>query len=174
MVLLVLQKRVQAVEARVPEFFVALQPIHRSFQRTALELTAHHAAGLATHDEPGIFQNTEMLDESRQRHRERLRELADRTFAALEPGEHGTARGIGEGAENRVEPAGRIVNHKVKCERQSKSCQVAERERRKALTRVPVSLRHGPAVLRARDQSVPRDLYNPMPLFGCGQQHLSG
>ena len=127
MVLLVLQKRVQAVEARVPEFFVALQPIDRSFQRTALELTAHYAAGLAAHDEPGIFQNTEMLDESRQRHGERLRELADRTFAALEPGEHSTARGIGKGAENRVELAGRIVNHKVKCERESKSCQVAKK-----------------------------------------------
>jgi len=95
-------------------------------------------------------------------------------FAALEPGEHSTARGIGEGAENRVELAGRIVNHKVKCERQSKSCQVAERERRKALTRVPVSLRHGPAVLRVQDQPVPRYLYNPIPLSGCGQQHLSG
>jgi hypothetical protein len=140
LVLLVLQKRVQAVEARVPEFFVALQPIHRSFQRTALELTAHHAAGLAAHDEPGIFQNTEMLDESRQRHRERLRELADRTFAALELREHSTARGIGEGTENGVEPAGRIVNHKVKCERQLNGCQAAGRERREALIRVPVSL----------------------------------
>ena len=127
MVLLVLQKRVQAVEARVPEFFVALQPIHRSFQRTALELTAHHTAGLASHDKPGIFQNAQMLDESRQRHRERLRELADRAVAVLEPGEHSTARRIGEGAENRIEPAGRIVNHAVKCERESKGCQVAEK-----------------------------------------------
>src|SRR5205085_3546231 len=99
-----------------------------------------------------------MLDESPQRHGERLRELADRTLAALEPGEHSTARGIGKGAENRVELAGRIVNHKVKCKRQSKSCQVAQRKA-KALTRVPVSLRHGPAVLRVQDQPVPRYLY---------------
>ena len=131
MVLLFLQKRVQAVEARVPEFFVALQPIHSSFQRTALELTTHHSAGLAPYDEPGIFQNAQMLDESRQRHRKRLRKFADRSFAVLEPGEHGPARGIGEGAENRVERAGRIVNHKVKCERESKSCQVAEKSGRR-------------------------------------------
>ena len=123
MVLLVLQKRVQAVEARVPEFFVALQPIHRSLQRTALELTAHHAAGLCAHDEARILQNTEMLDESRQRHAEWLGELTHRAFAMPELREHRTPRGVGECAEDDVESIARIVNHKVKCMRWSRRCQ---------------------------------------------------
>ena len=117
MVLLFFQKRVQAVEARVPELFVALQPIHRSFQRTALELTAHHAAGLLSLDQPCILQNAEMLDESRKRHAEWLGQVPDRAVAMPKPGEHGPARGIGKSAEHRVEPGCRIVNHKVKCAR---------------------------------------------------------
>ena len=114
-----LQKRAQAIEPRIPEFLVALQPRERGLERTALELTAHHAAGLAPHDEPGIFQNTEMLDESRQRHAERLGQLADRAVAVPELGEHGTPGGIGERAEDRVEPLARIVNHTVKYTRAS-------------------------------------------------------
>jgi hypothetical protein len=115
----VLQKRTQAVEPRIPELLVALQPRERGLQRTALELTAHHAAGLFPLDEPRILQNAEMLDESRKRHAEWLGQLPDRAVAMPELGEHGTPRGIGERAEDRVEPLARIVNHKVKCTRAS-------------------------------------------------------
>ena len=65
------------------------------------------------------MQNAQMLDESRQRHAERLGELADRAVAEPEPREHGTPSGIGERTEDRVEPLARIVNHKVKCIRAS-------------------------------------------------------
>jgi hypothetical protein len=115
----VLQKRAQAVEPRIPEFLVALQPRERGLQCTAFELTAHHAAGLFSLDEPRILQNAQMLDESRQRHAERLGQLADRAVAVPELGEHGTPSGIGERTEDRVEPLARIVNHKVKCARAS-------------------------------------------------------
>jgi hypothetical protein len=104
LVLLFLQKRAQAVEPRIPELLVALQPRERGLQRTALELTAHHAAGLFPLDETRILQNSEMLDEPRKRHAERLGQLAHRSFAVSELGEHGTPRGIGERAENGIEP----------------------------------------------------------------------
>ena len=78
---------------------MALQPVHCSLQRTAFELTAHHAAGLLSLDEPRILQYAEMLDESGQRHAEWLGQLPDRAVAMSELGEHGTPRGIGECAE---------------------------------------------------------------------------
>jgi hypothetical protein len=98
----VLQKRAQAVEPRIPELLVALQPRERGLQRTALELTAHHAAGLPSLDEPRILQNAEMLDESRQRHAEWLGQLPDRAVAMPESGEHGAPRGIGECTEDGI------------------------------------------------------------------------
>lgn len=110
-----LQKRAQAVKPRIPELLVTLQPRERGLQRTTLELTAHHAAGLPSLDEPRILQNAEMLDESRKRHAEWLGQLPDRAVAMPELGEHRTPRGIGERTEDSVEPGGRIVNHKVKC-----------------------------------------------------------
>ena len=97
-----LQKRAQAVKPRIPELLVTLQPRERGLQRTALELTAHHAAGLLSLDEPRILQNAEMLDESRKRHAEWLGQLADRAVAMPELGEHGTPRGIGERAEDGI------------------------------------------------------------------------
>jgi hypothetical protein len=98
----VLQKRAQAVEPRVPEFLVALQPRERGLERTTLELTAHHAAALLSLDEPCILQNAEMLDESRKRHAEWLGQVPDRAVAMPELGEHGTPRGIGKRTEDGI------------------------------------------------------------------------
>ena len=97
-----LQKRAQAVEPRIPELLVALEPRERGLQLTALELTAHHAAGLLSLDEPRILQDSEMLDESRKRHAKWLGQLPDRAVAMPELGEHGTARGIGERTEDGI------------------------------------------------------------------------
>jgi len=92
-------------------------------------MTAHYAAGLFPLDEPCFLQNSEMLDEPRQRHIERLGQLADRALAVPEPSEHGAPRGIGERAEDCVEPRRRIVNHKVKYERTFYGCQATANRR---------------------------------------------
>ncbi len=113
--LLVLQERAQAIELRVPEFLVALEPLERALQRASFQLAAHHAAGLRPLDEARILQNAQMLDDARQRHAERLGQFAHRALALAEPDQHGPARRVGERAEDGVEPARRIVNHKVKC-----------------------------------------------------------
>jgi len=118
-----LKKRAQAVELRVPEFLVAFQPLEGALKRTALQLTAHHAARLSPLDESRIMQNPEMLHESRERHAEWLGQLTDRALAAPKLCEHGAPSGIGERAENGVQPVGRIVNHKVKYGCEAGSCQ---------------------------------------------------
>jgi hypothetical protein len=98
-----LQKRAQPVQPRVPEFLIALQPIERTLYCPALELTVHDAAGLFPLDEASVFQNGEMLDDSRQRHADRRGELADRALAVPEPYQYRAPRGIGERAEYGVE-----------------------------------------------------------------------
>ena len=83
---------------------MAFQPHNGTLQGTALKLTAHHAAGFFPLDEPGVLQDAQVLDEPGQRHAERLGELANRTLSAAEPRKHRAPRGIGERAEDCVEP----------------------------------------------------------------------
>ena len=66
-----------------------------------------------------------MLDDGWQRHGEGLGELAHRALAAAQPDQHGAAGGIGQRAEDCVEPAYLIVNHKVQCARELRTCQAA-------------------------------------------------
>jgi len=73
----------------------------------------HDAAGLAPHDEPRLFQDAEVLDESRQRHPERFGKLADRTFPALEARQHRAPGRVGQRRESDVQPGVLILNHLV-------------------------------------------------------------
>ena len=120
-----LQKRAQAVQPRVPEFLVALEPFERAFHGAGLELAAHDPADLFAFDEPGILENGEMLDDAGQRHADRRGQLADRALAVPEPDQDRAPRRIGERAEDGIEPARRIVNHKVKCAREFRASQAA-------------------------------------------------
>ena len=69
-------------------------------------------AAVALPDEKtGVFEHAHVLRDRRQRHLERLGELADRAFAAGELRQHRAARGIGQRGEGRVERV--IVNQQV-------------------------------------------------------------
>lgn len=118
MALLLLKVRAQTVELRVPEFLVVLQPLKCTIQCAVPQLTVHHAAGLSPLDKPGVFQNAEMLDESRKRHAKGLGQLAYRTFALPKPSENRTPRRVSQRTEDGVELADGIVNHKVKRRRE--------------------------------------------------------
>ena len=120
-----LQKRAQPIQPRVPEFLVALEPFERGFHRTGLELAAHDPASLFAFDQTRILENGQMLDDSRQRHADRRGQLADRALAMPEPDQDRAPRRIGKRAEDGIEPARRIVNHKVKCARESRGSQAA-------------------------------------------------
>jgi len=67
-----------------------------------------------------------MLDDRRQRHCERLGQLADRVLATPKPDEHGTPGGVGESAEDGIEPIRCIVNHTVKYVRVFRVCQAGD------------------------------------------------
>jgi hypothetical protein len=112
-VLLSLKKIAQAVELRVPELLVPVEPIQRALQSFALEATVDDTAGLAPFDQSRILENSEMLHESRQRHSERLGQLAGRSIALPQPRQDGASRRIRESAENGAERVARIVNHMV-------------------------------------------------------------
>ena len=131
-----LQKRAQAIQPRVPEFLVALEPFERALHRTGLELAAHDAADLFAFDEPCILENGQMLDDAGQRHADRRGQLADRALALPEPDQDRAPRRIGERAEHGIEPARRIVNHKVKCARELRTSQAAVEEKGGHLWRV--------------------------------------
>jgi len=63
--------------------------------------------------ETGGFQHPEMFGDGRERHAERLRQFADRRFAACQAGQYGAACGVSKGAERAVQSGGGIVNHMV-------------------------------------------------------------
>ena len=73
----------------------------------------HDAAGLAPLDEAGVLEDGQVLDEARERHPERFGKLADGMFPALEAGQHAAPGGVGQCAEDGVEPRGLILNHLV-------------------------------------------------------------
>ncbi len=72
------------------------------------------ATALLTRDEPRVFKNGDMLQEGRQRHRERRRDLARcRLLALRETREDRAPRRVGESVESAVEIGSLKVNHKV-------------------------------------------------------------
>jgi hypothetical protein len=103
----------QAVELRVPELLVAVKPFKCALQRFALESAADDAAGLLPLDQAGAFQDSEVLHEPRQRHREWVGEFADRALAVPQPGEDRTPGGVCQRAEDCAQRIVRIVNHWV-------------------------------------------------------------
>ena len=122
-----LQKRAQPIQPRVPEFLVALEPFKRHFHRSGVDLAVHDAADLFPLDQAGILENRQMLDDARQRHADRRGQLSDRALAVPQPEQDRAPRRIGERAEDRIEAARRIVNHKVKCARELRARQAGRR-----------------------------------------------
>lgn len=62
----------------------------------------------AASQQPRAFQNAYMPGDRRQRDAVRRGEFADRRFAAREPVQNGPPRGIGQGAERRIERRGSV------------------------------------------------------------------
>ena len=79
---------------------------------------------------PGVFEHGEVLDDRRQRHLERLGQLAHRRRTRGEALGDRAARRIGQRAEDRVETRRPILNHSVQYNR---------RERRELAPRTTVA-----------------------------------
>jgi len=109
-----LHKGGKAVEAFGPKALVAVQPIHRLLHRPGSQSARHDAAGFRARYQAGIRQHVEVLHDRGQRHRERLRQLADRnTVLALKPGQQCAPRRVRERGEGAVQGVIAILNHIV-------------------------------------------------------------
>jgi hypothetical protein len=109
------EKRAQAIDPRVPEGFVTIEPFERALERAPLQPAIDDPADLVARDEPRILEDVEMLDEAGQRHPERLGQIADRLFPGAQPRERRPAGRVGQRAEDGVETVARILNHMVHC-----------------------------------------------------------
>ena len=82
---------------------IAVEPLHGVFHRGGLERAAHGASRLASRDEAGVAQHVEVLHDGRQRHRERLRQLADgKAVVVVQPGQQRTPRRVGKRSKSAV------------------------------------------------------------------------
>jgi hypothetical protein len=93
---------------------VAIEPVHRLLHRLRREAAGDRAAGLFAGNEAGIREHVEVLHDRGQRHRKRLRKLANRqAFALDQPGQQGAAGRIGKRREGAVQAGISILNHRV-------------------------------------------------------------
>jgi len=68
-----------------------------------------HAARLARPDEPAGLEQLDVLHDRRERHRQRLRQLAHRRVATRQPVDDGAARRVGQRLEDAIE--GLMLKH---------------------------------------------------------------
>jgi len=109
-----LHKSGKADESVGPEALVAIEPLHRLLHRLGGQPARHGAAGLFPRDQPGVRQHIEMLHDRGQRHRERLRQLADgKAFAIAEPRQQRAAGRVRQRGKGVVENFFLKLNHTV-------------------------------------------------------------
>jgi hypothetical protein len=112
--LIFLHKSGKAVEPFGPEALVAAEPVHRLLHRLGGQPAGHGAAGFGARDQPGIRQHVEMLHDRRQRHRERLRQLAHRnTVLPAEPRQQRAPGRVCQCGKGAVQRRILILNHMV-------------------------------------------------------------
>ena len=89
------KQSIEALEVALPELTVTLEPLAGLGERFRFEATGPALGVTAPGDEPGAFENLEMLGNRGLAHGERLGELVDGSFPGGEMGEYGATRGIG-------------------------------------------------------------------------------
>ena len=73
----------EAVELCGPEALVAIEPVVGLLHRSGLQPAGDRAPTFAARDQPGARQDVEVLHDRRQRHGERLGQIADRNAVGL-------------------------------------------------------------------------------------------
>src|SRR5882757_7142207 len=76
----ILDNPVQLVEARGPELAVLLEPCRRFLQSMRADFAGPNATDLLRDDEPGLFQDTDVLLHAREGHVKFFGEVADRSL----------------------------------------------------------------------------------------------
>jgi hypothetical protein len=106
------------IEAFRPEALVAVEPSIGLPHGSRAEAAGHGAAVLLAGDEARRNEDVDMLEDRRQRHRQRRRKIAHRQALGLaEPCNQRAAGRIGKRREGQIEAFRLIVNHLVKYRR---------------------------------------------------------
>src|SRR5262249_52012200 len=108
-----LDNLVQFIEARGPELAVPLDPCRLLLQSARAEFAGPHAPDLLRGDEPGVFQDTDVLFHAREGHVELLGKLGDRSVCTSELLQNAAPGRVRERGERGIEVGTRILNHVV-------------------------------------------------------------
>ena len=103
----------EPLDARVPEFFVAAEPVVRALEGPGVNAAIVNSAADGAFHEAGAFQSADVLGRRGEGHVARRGELADRVLAPGQPVEHGAPGLVAEGLEDEVESP-LLFNHMVK------------------------------------------------------------
>src|SRR6476661_2426291 len=103
--------RVQLVKAQVPDVAVPLEPCRLFFQTARAELAGPHAPDLLRGDEPGLFQDADVLLHAREGHVELLGKVRDRSVFTSELLQNAASGCVRERGERGIEAGNRILNH---------------------------------------------------------------
>jgi hypothetical protein len=103
----------ERIELPAPEMLVVRDPGRGGLHGRGIELAAHDPPLLGPRDEAGGLQHGEVLDEARQRHVVRRRQLADAGPAAAELLQHAPPRRVGQRGEHEIELGIFFINHLV-------------------------------------------------------------
>ena len=98
-----LEQGVEALEARLTELAVVLQPAGGVGSGWRLEPAGAALGVAAARDQAGVLQHLEVLGDRGLAHLERLGELLDRGLAQREPREDRPSRRVGKSGEGGVE-----------------------------------------------------------------------
>ena len=100
----------EAVESVLPQRAVLGDPTLGPFQAAGLEAARAHPTDLLGPDHAAVLQDLDVLHDGRERHGERLGEVADRDRAPAQPLDHRATRRVGQGPEGVVELR-RVCHH---------------------------------------------------------------
>lgn len=103
----------EPLDPRIPETFVAAEPVVGARQRPRVDAAVVNAPAYGALHEAGTFKRLDMLRRRGQRHLVWRRELADGLLAAGEALEHRTPSVVAERAKHEVEPRLIMFNHVV-------------------------------------------------------------
>ena len=106
---LIAEESAEPVQAAFRGQPLLANPVPGAVQGPRDELVGADPAGLGRGDDPGRLQDPQVLDDSRERHRERLGQFADRRRTTGQPLDHGAPAGVPERMEDLVKP--RILRH---------------------------------------------------------------
>jgi hypothetical protein len=117
------QQRFQPIQAGVPEGLVSPQPFVGCAQRCGIQMAHMDAAKHLARDEAGAFERLDVLGRRRQRHAQRLGQLANGLLALRQAMEHLPPRRVTQGVEDGIELGFVKFNHVVECMARIDICQ---------------------------------------------------